>query len=325
MPDAIPKLELLALLSKKGIMKVKKFICHKCGAPKVNPYTGVYVVCDYCNTIVDIDYASTVEAIEAAPERMEKWSKFYLDYTVKAAQYLQKGNKKAHRELHYQYCIEYFTAFPGSLPPNVPNGEVFEEYCQASADFMTQHAFEPKMKKAKEKYEKLYGQIDYYSVNGQHKATYDKFAKMLDAYMEMLELEVSILYSNPDYELFNEYYPEEFNRKQRISQIAQMWIPYLEEPHGSEFLTKYHLTQEYIEINPPELSKINCEECKKELKVPKGAITCVCKYCRHQNNLQTTVNCRSCGIENPLPAKWKMIINCNSCGTELRIVQPMFG
>jgi hypothetical protein len=306
-------------------MKVKKFVCHKCGAPKVNPYTGVYVVCDYCNTIMDIDYASTVQTIEANPERQERWGKFYLDYMVKAPQYLQEGNRKAHRQLHYEYCIEYFTAMPDSLPPNVPNGEVFEQYCQASADFMTGHAFDKNMQEKKAIYEKLYAQIEYYETKAGLKAKYDAFAKMLDAYMDMLELEVGLLYGNPDYELFNEYYPEEFNRKQRISQIAQMWIPYLEEPHASEFLEKYKLKAEYVDINPPENTEVNCESCKKKLKVPKGAITCVCKHCRHQNNLKMNVNCHSCGVENPLPVKWKMMINCNSCGTELRVVQPLFG
>jgi ribosomal protein S27E len=306
-------------------MKVKKFICHKCGAPKVNAYEGVYVVCDYCNTIVDIDYTSSVQVIEANPERQERWSKFYYEYTIKAPQYLAEGNKKAHRQLHYDYCIEYFTAFPDSLPPNVPNGEVFEQYCQASADFMTGHAFNPNMQQLKANYEKLYAQIEYYEKNGQLKARYEQFAGMLDAYMEMVDLEISLLYGNPDYELFNEYYPEEFNRKQRISQIAQMWIPYLEEPYAGDFLKKYHLASEYVEINPPEVTEIQCGSCNKNLKVPQGAITCVCKYCRHQNYIKTHVNCNSCGNQNTLPEKWKMMINCTSCGTELRVVQPLFG
>jgi hypothetical protein len=256
---------------------------------------------------------------------MERWNTFYYEYIINAPQYLAEGNKKAHRQLHYEYCIEYFTAFPDSLPPNVPNGEVFEQYCQASADFMSGHAFDENMQKAKAKYDALYAQIEYYEVNGQYKTKYNAFATMMDAYMEMLELEVGLLYGNPDYELFNEYYPEEFNRKQRISQIAQMWVPYLEEPHTSDFLKKYHLTSEYIDINPPEITEINCGSCNEKLKIPKGAITCVCKHCRHQNYITTSVNCKGCGVENPLPAKWKMMINCNSCGIELRVVQPLFG
>lgn len=306
-------------------MKVKKFNCHKCGAPKVNPYSGVYVVCDYCNTIIDIDYASSVQEIESNPERQEKWNEFYAEYLEKSPRLVAMGNKKEHRKLQYRYCKEYFKAFPSSLPPNVPKGDVFEQYCQASADFMSSHAFDENMQKAKSKYENLYAQIEYYQINGQYKAEYLGFAKMLDAYIEMLDLEIDLLYSNPDYELFNEYYPEEFNRKQRISQIAQMWIPYLEEDKANEFLNKYDLAHEYVDINPPEQTTIKCEECNKKLEVPKGVITCVCKYCRHQNKIQNSVNCRSCGIENPLPAKWKIMINCNSCGTELRIVQPLFG
>lgn len=306
-------------------LKVKKFVCHKCGAPKVNPYRGVYVVCDYCNTIVDIDYASTVEINAAAPERMAAWNDFYIRYLAENPVFVTNGDKKAHRQLHYEYCKEYFTAFPDSLPPNVPNGEVFEQYCQASADFMSEHAFNPEMQKAKEKYETLYALIEYYEVDGQHKANYQQFANMLDAYMEMLDLEVKILYSNPEYDLFNEYYPEEFNRKQRVSQIAQMWIPYLEEPHATAFLNKYHLSHEYITINQPETTSISCSSCKKELTVPKGAVKCLCTHCRHENTLRTTTNCQNCGVENQIPEKWEMKIDCNSCGTELRIVQPLFG
>lgn len=306
-------------------MKVKKFVCHKCGAPKVNPYQGVYVVCDYCNTIVDIDYASTVEVNAAAPERMAAWNDFYIRYLSENPALVADGNKKAHRKLQYEYCKQYFTAFPDSLPPNVPNGEVFEQYCRASADFMSEHAFNKELQEAKSKYESLHAIIEYYEVDGAYKANYPQFATMLEAYMEMLDMEVKLLYSNPDYELFNEYYPEEFNRKQRISQIAQMWVPYLEEEDAAAFLNKYHLTQEYVTINPPEISMVKCESCNKELSVPKGAVKHVCKYCRHENTLKSTVNCRNCGVENRIPDKWNMKIDCNSCGTELRVVQPLFG
>ena len=38
-------------------MRLKKFVCYRCGAPKINSYTKPYIVCDFCGTLMDLDWA----------------------------------------------------------------------------------------------------------------------------------------------------------------------------------------------------------------------------------------------------------------------------
>ena len=123
----------------------------------------------------------------------------------------------------------------------------------------------------------------------------------------------------------NEVFPEKFQMKMKLSQIAQVWLPYLEKQNADDFLERYQLKQEYVDVEEPQRYHVICEDCKKELMVPAGALVCICEYCHHQNILKKTAHCHNCGFENQLPENWNNMIACSSCGTQLRVVQPLFG
>jgi hypothetical protein len=53
-------------------MKIKKFSCYQCGAPKINPYLSPYIICDFCGSFTDIDFAVGLEAWNKDPKRTEK-------------------------------------------------------------------------------------------------------------------------------------------------------------------------------------------------------------------------------------------------------------
>ncbi len=304
-------------------MKVKKFTCHQCGAPKVNSFKGMYVVCDYCSTMMDIDTTATFEMLNPTGENLLSWEALQLKHNFKIPQYVDKEDKQGLKNFLVNYCKKYYTIFPDSLPPNVPRGKKYQKYVEDIAEFTTQIYLSRELHKAKGKYEYLAKSIGYYQNNGQNYADYKHFIKMIEAYDLYLDLEMKLMFGG-GFPIFAEYTSEAIMRKMKLSHIAQSWVPVLETENANTFLNKYQLTHEFVEIQTPLIDVMNCQGCKKEIQVPKGSLKFICNHCRHEHIFRSTVNCHNCAMENNIPENWSSKIDCSGCGTELRVVQPLF-
>ncbi len=306
-------------------MKIKKFSCHRCGAPKVNAYKNPYVVCDYCGEMIDVDYAAGLEVWNHSEEHTNKYLQMKQKFETNSARYAKQKNKEAYRKEQYDYWDFYYTHYPEYLPPSIPKGEKYKLFITAAADMMADSVFSNPSTEKNDQYTKAYGNLEYYQKNGKTLVKYESFIKMMDVYLELQSDGFRIVYDNPKYQIMHEVLPEEFQLKMKLSQIAQVWIPYLDDQHADAFLTKHKLKHEYVEIEEPQRINVVCEDCKKDLSIPTGALRCICEHCRHENILRKTTHCINCGNENTLPDNWSMMMDCVTCGTELRVVQPLFG
>jgi hypothetical protein len=304
-------------------MRVKKFTCHHCGAPKVKPYENPYVVCDYCAHMVDIDYAAGLKVWNHSEEHTAKYTQMKMKFETDIAKYLEQKNKEAYWKAYYNYWDFYYKHYPEYLPPTVPKGEKYELFLKAAADMAANTMHFPNREKS-DAYNKAYTELAYYQKDGQNFVEYTSFIKMIHAYLDLQEQGLRIVYDDDQYKIMHELIPEKFQLKMKLSQIAQVWIPYLEKKDGDKFLRQFNLKEEYVEITEPLTEIISCDDCKQEIQIVKGAIICICEHCRHENILKKTTNCHSCGFENELPEDWNNMINCKSCETQLRVVIPLF-
>lgn len=305
-------------------MRVKKFTCHHCGAPKVNPYKNPYIVCDYCSHMVDVDYTAGLQVWNHSEEHTAKYTAKKQKFEKNSARYLKEKNKKAYWQEQYDYWDFYYTHYPEYLPPSVPKGEKYALFIKAAAD-MAVEAMDADDTKMADQYTKAYSGLEYYQKNGQSYVTYESFIKMIKAYLATQEQAFRTVYDNPAYAIMHEVLPEKFQLKMKLSQIAQVWSPYLEKQHADKFLKAYHLEHEYVEIQDPVREAINCSDCKQEIQVPKGALVAICEHCRTHNTIRKVTHCHSCGFKNEIPENWKNVFDCKSCNTELRVIEPLFG
>ncbi len=305
-------------------MRIKKFTCYHCGAPKVNHYENPYIVCDYCGFMIDVDYAAGLQVWNHSAEHTNKYLEMKRNFETNSAKYLKQKNKEAYWQEQYNYWDFYYIHYPEYLPPSVPKGEKYKLFIKAAAD-MAVEAMSNSSSQRSDNYNKAYQSLVYYQKGNKNFVNYISFLLMMQAYLELQEQGFRIVYDNPAYKIMNELLPEKFQLKMKLSQIAQTWIPYLEDKEADDFLEKYDLKQEYADIEEPQRYQIICEDCKSELLVPKGALVCICRHCRHQNILKKTANCLNCGFENELPQNWNNIITCSACNTQFRVVLPLFG
>ncbi len=304
-------------------MRIKKFSCYHCGAPKVTPYKNPYIVCDYCGYMIDVDYAAGLEVWNHSEEHTNQYLERKAIFQAKTELFLAGKNKEMYWKETYDFWDFYYKHYPEYLPPSVPKGEKYNLYIQSAADMAADTMDFTSTEKA-DAYNAAYAAISYYQKDDKNFVEYSSFLKMIEAFLEFQSQGFRIVYDNPKYEIMDEVMPEQFQLKMKLSQIAQVWIPYLEDYNADAFLNQYKLKQEYVEMEEPMRHEVVCEDCKKELSVPVGALVCICEHCRHQNILKKVAHCHNCGVENELPKNWDNMITCNSCGTQLRVVQPLF-
>jgi hypothetical protein len=306
-------------------MRVKKFICQNCGAPKVTPIKNPYVVCDYCCSLIDIDYSVGINVWNQSAAHTNEYNRKKVIFESNSAQFVRENNIEAYKKEQLAYWDFYYQHYPEYLPPNISIGEKYEQFLKACVEITADSLFNPPEPTNANAYNLAYASLSYYQSNGQNLVTYDSFIKMIRAYNDYVNESYVRVYENPELADYQELMPRKIQAKVNLSKLAQVWVPYLKKEDADKFLHEFGLSHEYTTLKDPVIKQSTCENCHEQISYPEGAITCICEKCKHENTLKKVINCNSCGVENPIPKHWHLHINCVACGTELSVVQPMFG
>lgn len=305
-------------------MKIKKFKCIQCGAPKINLYTSPYIVCDFCGAFTDIDFTVGLDAWNKDPKRTEKYSVEKVKFEQKLAQLLGKGDKENYQKVQYEYWDLYYKIYPEYLPPSINTDEKYKLYMEVCAKSSVEYAFDETWAKKAGEQALLQQGIQYYVNDGKTLIESKSFFKLSDFYIDYVKDSFKDFYDNPDYAIMHELLPFDVHLKMKLSMFVQAWIPYLEEKDAQKLIEQTHFVTEYTEISQPAGEHQSCSFCKKDLFVPQGSYKVYCESCHKTNAVKTAFNCTSCGTENTVPDNPAKPIKCISCGTENRLIQGWF-
>lgn len=300
-------------------MKIKKFTCLQCGAPKINPYFSPYIVCDYCGTFTDVDFAVGVQDWNKDPKRSEKYAKEKVLFEQKSEALLKKGDKENYIKVQYAYWDLYYKYYPEYLPPSISSDEKYKQYIDVCAVSAMEYAFDDSWAKRAETQTKLQQAITYKFENGKSLVDVEAFFKLSDFFLQYIEDTFQDFYSK--HAIMYELIPPETNKKMKLSLFVQAWIPLLPEKDAAKLLEQTHFTNEFTDAVQVVGGKQACQFCQQDLFVPKGSFKIYCEHCHKINPLKTTFNCTSCGNENSVPDNPGKPIKCISCGTENRLIQ----
>jgi hypothetical protein len=158
-------------------MKVKKFICRNCGAPKVTPYTLPYIVCDYCNCFTDIDFAVGMDVWNKNPKRTNRYNKEKLKFESQSADLIKQKNKEGYYKMQINYWDFYYKTFPEYLPPSLYKPEDYTLFLNICAKSMSDYVFNNPLKHLEEEYTRLQEKVVYKSVKDKTVAESTSFFK----------------------------------------------------------------------------------------------------------------------------------------------------
>jgi hypothetical protein len=308
------------------LMKVKKFVCINCGAPKVNEYKSPYIVCDYCGSFYDVDYELGFNFWSAKPEYTQIYVAKKAEMIGKSQMLKLANNREEYRFVQRDYWDTYYRCFPPYLPPSIDSEKKYNLYLDVAADITTDYAFEQKWKQKDEEMARLQSGLRYFKLPpGESKVENTTFFKMAEFYINYLKESFGDLYSNPKYELMHEFLPEAVHLKTKISMFVQVWLPYLMEDDQKKFLKMAGFTTEYVELKTPQMSEEKCEHCGEFISVPLGSFRAYCDKCFKVTRIKMDFSCMSCGAINKVPENPGKPIDCEFCGTENRLIKALFG
>lgn len=306
-------------------MKIKKFICKRCGSPKVTKIETSYVICDYCASLMDVDLTTGHKEFYKDEERVIEYEQNKAYLNQKAEEAAQEGDKKAFHNYKYQFWKMYLETYPEYIIPSV-TPQLFEKWCQVCALSDTYFRFKTNTEEeiAVNESQKNNYEIEFYEVGENRYATWESFKRATEIYYVDLQKNLKEMRAVPELSFMDEVFPLDIALKKDMSMYAQMWLPYIEEKYHDEFLNYIQLNTEYIELPPVKIEEKSCTNCQATIQVPEGAIQSKCTEC-NANITWSKVACLNCGGKNELPADWQETISCAYCTSEIRVINKLFG
>lgn len=304
-------------------MKVKKFICTRCLAPKVTKIETAYVICDYCASLMDVDSTTGFKEFYADEDKVIQYEQDKQELEAYAVNAFEEGDKANYLHFRNLYWTMYLNTYPEYIIPTV-TPKLLEEWCVLCAKIDTFYAFKVNATEESENQSEANNEIEYYTIGDSQFAEWNSFMNATKMYHRSLMRNLKEVRDVPEFGLLNNVLPLDIAIKKEMSMYAQMWIPYLEEKYHEQLLDFIGLKTEYIDIPPIEIKEKPCKNCNTTIQVPNGAIISKCGSC-NTDNVWTKVACTGCGAENELPEDWQEIISCAYCTVETRVVNKLFG
>lgn len=304
-------------------MKVKKFICTRCFAPKVTKIETAYVICDYCASLMDVDSTIGFKEFYADKDKVIQYEQNKHKLEADANEAFNKGNKANYLHSRNLFWTMYLDTYPEYILPTV-SPKLLEEWCTLCAKIDTYHAFKENATEETNNQYEANNEITYYTIGDSQFAEWKSFMNATKMYHKSLMHNLKEMREVPEFNLLNTVLPLDIAIKKEMSMYAQMWIPYLEEKYHEQLLDFIGLKTEYIDIPPVKIKEKPCANCNKNIQVPDGAIVSKCSNC-NTDNVWTKVACSGCSAENELPEDWQETITCVYCTLEIRVVNKLFG
>jgi len=306
-------------------MKIKKFTCINCGAPKINEYKSPYVVCDYCGSFTDVDYTLGLDFWKENPERTQTYQMKKIELFGRMNIALQNKNEDEYRKFQYEFWDYYYKTYPEYLPPSIDNEQKYNLYLKICADSSTKYIFNPVWGNKGAELNRLQQQLTYYKTGSESKVNTNCFFEMAQFYIDYTKEGMKDFYESEENSIMYELLPPQVHLKMKLSMFVQIWLPYLTEADADRFLKITGFALQYTDIEKPAGEKGKCTHCNSEIFIPEGSYKVYCENCRKKNIIHSFFSCTSCGAENPVPDNPAKPIDCEYCGTENRLIRALFG
>lgn len=304
---------------------MKKLRCIQCGGPKINPYSTPYIVCDFCGSFTDIDFAVGMEKWnESAPVTLNyQFQKMALMSRAQMA--LAAGDQRGYYAIQKEYWDFYYRSFPTYLPPSIDNDKKYAIYIEICSVSSTESAFDPKWQQYGLKQQHLQAQVQFTFEDGRRIADSTAFFRLADFFASITREGMAAFYRDPKYNIMHELLPEPVHFKLKTSMFVQAWLPYLKQADAARLLREMGFANEYVEIEPPAGKVVACGHCTGQIFAPEGSYKVFCERCRKTTNVRAQFFCMSCGSPNQVPEDPSRPIDCSNCGIANRLIQPQFG
>src|SRR5688572_6482293 len=243
-------------------MRIKKFRCIQCGGPKVNPYTTPYIMCDFCGSFTDIDFAVGMETWTQDQATTLNYQARKMDLMEKSQAAVASGNREKYCEFQREFWDFYYRTFPAYLPPTISTSEKYALYLEVCVVSSLESGFDPKWQQYGAHQQQLQGALKYIQSNGRTLVESANFFTLAEFFIRITREGMRAFYENPRYAVMHELLPEAVHFKMKMSMFVQAWLPYLSDADADRLLKILGFSNEFEEIERPPGETVTCETCQ---------------------------------------------------------------
>lgn len=308
-----------------ALVRIKKFSCINCGAPKVNEYILAYIMCDFCGSFTDIDFAVGMDKWNESALNTVNYQFRKMQLMSQAQGALARGDRSGYHGIQREFWDFYYRSFPAYLPPTIDTPNKYGLYLEICAESSTESAFDPKWQQYGATQQQLQAAVQYQQSGFERKAESSSFFALAEFFVQIMKEGMRGFYENPKYAIMHELLPQTVHLKMKMSMFVQAWLPYLTDTDAAKLLKLVGFSNEYVEIAKPSGQNVPCGSCKTELFAPEGSYRVFCEKCRKTTPVRSSFFCSSCGAPNDIPENPGKPIDCARCGVANRLIRPLLG
>jgi len=291
----------------------------------VNAYHSPYIMCDFCGSFTDIDFAVGMDTWNASALNTAGYQLRKMQVMGQAQAALARGDRNSYFSRQWEFWNDYYQTFPAYLPPTIGDDVSYRLYLEVCALSATESAFDLKWQQYNARQQELQAAVQYRMDGFERKAESTSFFALAEFFTQIIKEGMSSFYNDPRFEIMHELLPEPVHLKLKMSMFVQAWLPYLTETDAARLLRTLGFSNEYIEITPPQGQAVKCDSCHGALFAPEGSYKVYCENCRRTTLIRKQFFCMSCGSPNDVPENPGRPIDCASCGIANRLIKPLLG
>jgi LSD1 subclass zinc finger protein len=306
-------------------VRIKKFRCIQCGGPKVNPYHSPYIMCDFCGSFTDIDFAVGMDTWNASALHTDGYQLRKMQIMNAAQAALARGDRSTYFSRQWEFWNDYYQTFPAYLPPTIDDDVKYRLYLEVCSQSSTESAFDPKWQQYSARQQELQAAVQYRLNGFDRRAESSSFFALAEFFTQIMKEGMRSFYDNPRYDIMHDLLPESVHLKMKMSMFVQAWLPYLTDQDAERLLKMFGFSTEYVEMSQPPGKTVECASCRRSLFAPEGSYRVYCESCRRTTPVKKTFYCMSCGAPNHIHDNPAKPIPCANCGIANRLINPLLG
>src|SRR5262245_41001655 len=239
-------------------MRIKKFRCINCGGPKVNEYLLPYIMCDFCGSFTDIDFAVGMDKWNESTLNTVGYQLRKMQVMGKAQSALARGDRNEYFSRQWEFWNDYYQTFPAYLPPTIDADLKYRLYLEVCAQSSTESAFDPEWQQYNAKQQQLQTDVQFRQNGMERKAESTSFFALAEFLTQIMKEGMRSFYEDQQFEIMHELLPETVHLKMKMSMFVQAWLPYLADVDAAKLLKMLGFSNEYVEIARPAGQTVEC-------------------------------------------------------------------
>ncbi len=296
-------------------MMVRKARCEACGAAKVTPSESLYIYCDFCGTLMDLDVGRLrTEGVTPGPDYAALQER--LAPALEAAR--ARRDRPALMALHRQLQTLFVRDCAAGYPPRIKDQAYRAQLIEYLAYGEVVRELDPRIAAAAEALSAASAGLEFDERGGRYVIRAVTLWPILLAQRRAAQVYRACLLDTPDPVLDPDGAPDGVGLAIAIAMVIRGFLTMVDDATAVEMLARTGLAAGYEQGPDVELHAVFCTGCGARRTLPSGARRALCEACGRLTEVGTAAHCGQCNAAIVFGLH-QAVVRCGHCHAEARL------